>query len=67
MSTYLERGRPVEVLARYRPTSKACPPAPVPSWLIWNVPPGGAPRNVLVRRADGELVVRSFRGLRRPT
>ncbi len=26
---------------------------------------GGGPRNVLVRRADGELVVRPFRGLRR--
>lgn len=26
----------------------------------------GAPRNVLVRRADGSLVVRPFRGLRRP-
>jgi acetyl esterase len=27
--------------------------------------PGGGPRNVLVRRADGGLVVRPFRGLRR--
>jgi acetyl esterase len=26
----------------------------------------GGPRNVLVRRADGTLVVRPFRGLRRP-
>jgi hypothetical protein len=26
---------------------------------------GGGPRNVLVRRAGGELVVRPFRGLRR--
>ena len=25
----------------------------------------GAPRNVLIRRADGELVVRPFRGLRK--
>ena len=25
----------------------------------------GAPRNVLIRRADGTLVVRPFRGLRR--
>ena len=42
--TYLERGRPVEVLAR------------------WN---GKGPRNVLVRREDGTVVVRPFRGLRR--
>ena len=43
--TYLERGRPVVVLAR------------------WGR--GGGPRNVLIRRATGELVVRPFRGLRR--
>jgi hypothetical protein len=41
---YLERGRPVVVVAR------------------WN---GRGPRNVLVRREDGELVVRPFRGLRK--
>lgn len=42
--TYLERGRPVVVVAR------------------WG---GNGPRNVLVRREDGTLVVRPFRGLRR--
>jgi acetyl esterase len=26
----------------------------------------GGPRNVLIRRSDGSLVVRPFRGLRRP-
>jgi acetyl esterase len=41
---YLERGKPVVVLAR------------------WS---GEGPRNVLVRRHDGSLVVRPFRGLRR--
>jgi acetyl esterase len=41
--TYVERGRPVVVLAR------------------WN---GKRPRNVLVRREDGSVVVRPFRGLR---
>ena len=40
--TYLERGRPVVVVAR---------------WLGQ-----GTPRNVLIRRDDGELVVRPFRG-----
>ncbi|MEP6910956.1 MAG: hypothetical protein ABI896_11070 [Actinomycetota bacterium] len=44
--TYLERGKPVVVLARWGP--------------------GGGPRNVLIRRADGSRVVRPFRGLRRP-
>ena len=33
--------------------------------LIWWA--GRGPRNVLIRRGDGELVVRPFRGLRRPT
>jgi acetyl esterase len=42
---YLERGRPVAVVAR------------------WGS--GGGPRNVLIRRASGELVVRPFRGLRK--
>jgi acetyl esterase len=28
--------------------------------------PGGGPRNVLIRRADGTTVVRPFRGLRVP-
>jgi len=43
--TYLERGEPVVLVARWRDEG---------------------PRNVLVRRADGSLVVRPFRGLRRP-
>jgi hypothetical protein len=42
--TYLERGHPVTVLARWK---------------------GNGPRNVLVKREDGRLVVRPFRGLRR--
>ena len=41
--------------------------APVVVLVQWRPGAGpGAPRNVLVRRADGELVVRPFRGLRRP-
>ncbi len=68
--TYLERGQPVVVLAR---------------WATGNRGVGGGysriirmhelgyrrhdrtcPRNVLIRRADGSRVVRPFRGLRRP-
>ena len=44
--TYLERGRPVVVVAAWHGTR--------------------GPRNVLVRRQDGALVVRPLRGLRRP-
>lgn len=37
---------------------------PVQVLIGWG--PGGGPRNVLIRRADGSEVVRPFRGLRRP-
>lgn len=43
-TTYLERGKPVVVLARWA---------------------GKGPRNVLIRRENGTLDVRPFRGLRR--
>lgn len=36
---------------------------PVTLLIRWG--PGGGPRNVLIRRADGTLIVRPFRGLRR--
>jgi acetyl esterase len=49
-ATYLERGRPVTVLVQWR-SGRGRGPA--------------GPRNVLIRRGDGELVVRPFRGLRR--
>ncbi len=37
---------------------------PVIVLIRWG--PGGGPRNVLIRRADGQLAVRPFRGLRKP-
>jgi acetyl esterase len=59
--TYLERGQPVTVLARW-----ATPPPAPDGVVVWLRPPRrGGPRNVLIRRADGSLVVRPFRGLRR--
>jgi hypothetical protein len=59
--TYLERGEPVVALARW-----AARQAEAGS-LIWHRPPRpGAPRNVLILRADGSRAVRPFRGLRRP-
>ena len=58
--TYLERGKPVAVLIRWETR-----PAPAAA-VIWHRPPRrNAPRNVLIERADGSLVVRPFRGLRR--
>lgn len=48
-AAYLERGKPVTVLCTWRPG-----------------PTGETgPRNVMIRRADGDIVVRPFRGLRR--
>jgi hypothetical protein len=37
---------------------------PVVVLIRWG--PGGGPRNVLILREDGRLVIRPFRGLRRP-
>ncbi|MET8140394.1 hypothetical protein ABZU32_08815 [Sphaerisporangium sp. NPDC005288] len=37
---------------------------PVVVLIRWG--PGSGPRNVLIQRANGDLVVRPFRGLRRP-
>ena len=42
--TYLERGKPVEVITQWR---------------------GKGPRNVAIRREDGTMTVRPFRGLRK--
>ena len=62
--TYLERGRPVVVLAQWV-TGSGLRLAEVPG--LAGLPGGTAPRNVLIRREDGTLVVRPFRGLRRST
>lgn len=59
---YLERGQPVTVLTRWRKPE----PCPVPSWFTWDRKERPAPRNVLVRRADGSMASRPFRGLRKP-
>lgn len=48
--TYLERGQRVLVLVQWRTGPQA----------------RGTVRNVLIRRETGELVVRPFRGLRKP-
>ncbi|MEV5408584.1 hypothetical protein AB0K60_07075 [Thermopolyspora sp. NPDC052614] len=68
--TYLERGRPVVVPASWGPPIR---PGDRPGPRIAPATPSGpaipahgtGPRNVLIRRAGGELVVRPFRGLRR--
>ena len=59
--TYLERGQPVVVLIRW----ETRPPAA--GSVIWHRSPRRiGPRNVLIERGDGSLVVRPFRGLRTP-
>jgi len=73
--TYLEHGLPVVVLAQWR-TGGRMPHEAID--LARNLLDDGAGmriedvrrrpiRNVLIRRQDGELVVRPFRGLRTPT
>lgn len=60
---YLERGQVVTVLARWKTPAASTRQA---AHVVWLLPPRrGGPRNVLIRRAGGELVVRPFRGLRR--
>lgn len=61
--TYYERGRPVTVVVQWATGRRAAPSPPL--WLVWAKPPGRAPRNVAVRRDDGTVTVRPFRGLRR--
>jgi hypothetical protein len=62
MVTYLERGQPVTVLTRWHSTG---PYSPVP--IVWHRPARQyGPRNVLICRQSGQLVVRPFRGLRKP-
>jgi acetyl esterase len=64
--TYLERGQPVMVLAAWR-SAKLPEPGIVlgDHCLITLFVTRTGPRNVLIRREDGSLVVRPFRGLRR--
>lgn len=72
---YLERGEPVRVLAQWREGSRARPEevdqAAADMLVEWiecgHIPRRRlGPRNVLIERVDGTLVIRPFRGLRRP-
>lgn len=77
--TYLERGRPVNVLASWRgarmPRAEAVlisqagrDPGSTHNFgdVVLQLVGNSGPRNVLIQREDGSLVVRPFRGLRRP-
>lgn len=65
--TYLERGQPVVVVAQWRGGS--LPPVELTEGeSVMVLSPSKrrfSPRNVLIRRSHGELVVRPFRGLRK--
>jgi len=67
--TYMEAGRPVVVLVQWRLGPRAQPSgllhAPQPRCRRHPSPTITSPRNVLIRRDDGTLVVRPFRGLRK--
>lgn len=62
---YLERGHPVTVVIPY--CARRAPDIPG-AWLHFQWPgrrPVAGPRNVAIRRTDGSIVVRPFRGLTR--
>lgn len=62
---YLERGHPVTLVIPY--CARSAPDITGP-WLHFQWPgrqPVAGPRNVAIRRTDGSIVVRPFRGLAR--
>lgn len=62
---YLERGQPVTVVIPY--CARRAPDV-TGNWLHFQWPgqrPAAGPRNVAIRRGDGSIVVRPFRGLTR--
>jgi hypothetical protein len=61
--TYLLRGVPVIVRAKWRDPQPGDPP-PIHIRTVGR--PSGVPRNVLLELPDGSLTVRPFRGLRKP-
>lgn len=69
---YLERGEPVEILAQWVYPHEVRVEEDRGSVMIrWDHgiyhPKRGGPRNVLIRRRSGDVVVRPFRGLRKLT
>lgn len=66
-NTYLERGEPVVVIRQWR--TGAMPNLTMRLLdgyvALGNTNATTGPRNVLIRRANGDLVVRPFRGLRK--
>jgi hypothetical protein len=60
--TYLERGRPVTVLVGWR-NGQGEPELDQALRTVQR--PRYGPKNVMVRREDGSIVIRPFRGLRK--
>jgi len=72
---YLERGEPVTVLVAWRGPSKhereemrvaRAKRRSNMVRIVFDPDKKSGPRNVLIQRADGSLIVRPFRGLRKP-
>lgn len=65
--TYYERGKPVKVLAQWRHRGNIDMGRTDFQFVLADLSPKTAsgPRNVLIQREDGSLVVRPFRGLRK--
>jgi hypothetical protein len=61
--TYLERGLPVQVLCGWGPGNGN---PDLTRRYFHTAPKQFGPRNVLIRRTNGETVIRGFRGLRKP-
>lgn len=59
--SYLERGASVRVVVCFNGVAPGRPYPPV----VYLGPDRPGPKNVLIERCGGELVVRPFRGLRR--
>lgn len=62
--TRIERARPVQIVAG--PGGGRSKPIPAPGLTVAMAGRPRSPRNVAIRRADGTVVVRPYRGLRTP-
>ena len=70
-NTYLEYGVPVTIVAQWRTQDRIKVESHYLTLggqvaYLGNAKARTGPRNVLIRRSNGDLIVRPFRGLRKP-